>query len=80
MHERDTGGLGFLGNSFEGEGNHGGAVAAGFEGGDFPALRVVEEDGAFLCAAEDGYDAAEGGRVVQFWEEVEDEAGAGVQA
>ena len=55
-------------------------MAAGFEGGDVPALRVVEEDGAFFCAAEDGYDAPERGRIVQFWEEVEDEAGAGVQA
>jgi hypothetical protein len=46
--------------------------------GQVPAGDVVRVEGAFFGAAKDGDDAAEGGGFLQVWQEVGDEADAGV--
>ncbi len=43
-----------------------------------PGLEIVEVDRTFFGAAEDADDAPDAGSSLEEWEEVEDEAGAGV--
>ena len=64
---------------FEGECYDGRGVAALFyRFSNCTALEVGEIDGTFFCACEDADDAAEAGGVLEEWEEVLNEADAGV--
>lgn len=54
-------------------------MAARVSEGEVPVGEVGGEDGPFVAGAEDGYDAAEARGGTEVGEEVEGEAGAGVE-